>query len=71
MLDKLNEWFDRLREIWNNEKFRKYLRRTLSVATSVFKVAAGALITVVLIGVVCAFVFLGVLGDYLQEDVLP
>lgn len=35
------------------------------------KVIAGAAATVLLIGVVCAFVFVGIVGDYLQEDILP
>jgi hypothetical protein len=36
-----------------------------------FKIAVGAAATVVMIGAVCAFVFAGVLGDYLQDDILP
>ena len=38
---------------------------------SVLKVAAGALVTVLLIGVVCGFVFVGILGDYLQDEIIP
>jgi penicillin-binding protein 1A len=38
---------------------------------AVFKIALGALATVLLIVVVCGFVFVGILGDYLQEDILP
>jgi len=41
------------------------------VAFGGFKIAVGAICTVLLIGVVCAFVFAGVLGDYLQDDILP
>ncbi len=37
---------------------------------SAFKIALGALATVVLICLVCAFVFVGILGDYLQNEVL-
>ena len=36
-----------------------------------FKVAMFAVLTVLLICVVCGFVFVGLLGDYLQEDILP
>lgn len=35
------------------------------------KIAGGGLITVMLIGIVCSFVFAGILSDYLQRDVLP
>lgn len=35
------------------------------------KVAAGALATILLIGLISGFVFAGMLGDFLQEDVLP
>ena len=38
---------------------------------SAVKIALGAVATVLLIGIVCAFVFVGVLGDYLEEDILP
>ena len=38
---------------------------------AVFKIAMGALATVLMIVVVCGFVFAGILGDYLQEDILP
>ena len=36
-----------------------------------FKIALGAVATVLMIVVVCGFVFVGILGDYLQEDILP
>ncbi len=71
MLDKLQEWFERIKEKWDTEKFLKYSRRTWTVLSFSFKVAFGAFLTVGLIGVVCAFVFVGILGDYLQEDILP
>ena len=35
------------------------------------KIAIGAVVTVLLIVLVCGFVFVGILGDYLEEDVLP
>ena len=37
---------------------------------SVFKVAAVAAITVALVVVVCAFVLVGRMGNYLQDDIL-
>ncbi len=36
-----------------------------------FKIALGALATVLLIAIVCGFAFVGVLGDYLENDILP
>ena len=52
-----------------------WLMRTLYIAWraifSVLKIAAGALATVLLIGVVCGFVFVGILGDYLQDEIIP
>lgn len=71
MLEKLQEWFERIKEKWDYEKFLTYMRRAWTAATFAFKVAFGAFLTVGLIGVVCAFVFAGILGDYLQEDILP
>ena len=41
------------------------------VVLSALKIAGGAFVTVLLIGIVCGFVFVGILGDYLQEDILP
>ena len=38
---------------------------------AVFKIALGALATVLMIVAVCGFVFVGILADYLQEDILP
>ena len=38
---------------------------------SVFKIVVGALATVAVIGGVCLVVFVGALGDYLQNDILP
>jgi len=38
---------------------------------SVLKIVLGALATVIVIGGVCLVVFLGTLGDYLQDDIIP
>ncbi len=42
----------------------------LSVFTA-FKIGLGALLTVVLICIVCGFVFLGILGAYIERDIIP
>lgn len=41
------------------------------VVFSAVKVLAGAVATILLIGIVCAFSFMGVLGEYLETDILP
>lgn len=41
------------------------------VVFSAAKIAAGAALTVLVIGVVCLFAFAQTLGDYLQEDIIP
>lgn len=41
------------------------------VLFAIFKIAAGAAATVVLIVAVAGFVFAGMLGDFLQEEILP
>ena len=38
---------------------------------AVMKIALGAVATVLLIVVVCGFVFVGILGEYLETDILP
>ena len=40
-------------------------------AFSLIKIAAGAVATVLCIAVVCALVFIGLLGNYLQNDIIP
>lgn len=47
------------------------LSRVWRVFFAAFKIAFGAAATVALIFVICAFVFMGLLGDYLQDDILP
>ncbi len=59
------------RQDWKPHWSLNLLYRIWMVVFSALKVAAGAVATVLLIGVVCAFVFVGILGDYLQEDILP
>jgi len=59
------------RQNWKPHWSMRALHRAWIVLFSVLKVAAGAAVTVLLVGVVCGFVFMGVVGDYLQEDILP
>ena len=59
------------RQEWNPHWLIKILYGLWSAAIAVVKIAAGAVATVILIATVCIFVFVGILGNYLQEDVLP
>ena len=59
------------RQEWNPHWSLKLLYTLWTTAFSVFKIAIGAAVTVVLIVLVCGIVFAGTLGDYLQNDILP
>ncbi len=71
MAKKKNKGNNIPRQEWNPHWSLKLLHRVWRVLFAGFKIACGAAATVLLIGIVCAFVFVGVLGDYLQEDILP
>ena len=58
------------RQQWNPHWILKIVYTALSVAFSLAKIVVGAAATVVLIVLVCGVVFVGTLGDYLQEDIL-
>ena len=58
------------RQEWNPHWLLKLLYTLVSVALSVLKIAIGAAATVLMILIVCGVVFVGTLGDYLQEDIL-
>ena len=45
-------------------------KTVFTVVGAILRVALGAAATVFLIGVICAFTFMGTLGDYLEQDVL-
>ena len=60
----------RLRQEWNPHWAVKLLYAVLSAALSLAKIAVGAAATVVLIVLICGTVFVGTLGDYLQDDIL-
>lgn len=47
------------------------LKKIWAVLSVIGKIVLGAFATVVMICIVCAFVFAGILGDYLQDDVMP
>ena len=56
---------------WDPPMWLNVLYKIWLVLFTTFKIAVGAVSTVVLIGVVCAFSFAGVLGEYLESDILP
>lgn len=56
---------------WNPHWAIKALYTTWRIVFAGFKIALGAAATVLLVGVVCMFVFATTLGDYLEEDILP
>ena len=59
------------RQQWKPHWFFRLLYRLWTLVFTMLKIAAGAAATAILIIVVCMFVFVGILGDYLQEDILP
>ena len=59
------------RQEWDPHWSLKGLYGIYHGATAVLKVALGAVATVLLIVLICGFVFVGILGDYLQTDILP
>ena len=59
------------RQEWNPHWLLKIVYGIWYLAVAAFKVAVGAVATVVLIALVCMFVFIGILGNYLQDDILP
>ncbi len=62
---------DRPRQEWKAHWAIRLAYKIWQVLFTAFKIALGAAATVALIVVVCMFVFVGTLGDYLQEDILP
>lgn len=59
------------RQEWKPSWFLRLMYGLWSTAFAALKIALGAAATVALIAIVCAFVFVGILGNYLQEDILP
>ena len=60
----------RLRQQWDPHWLIKLAYAAFSLVVSLVKTAVGAAATVLLILLICAAVFVGTLGDYLQEDIL-
>ena len=58
------------RQEWNPHWLLKVLYTLGYLAVSAVKIAIGAAATVLLILIVCGVVFVGTLGDYLQQDIL-
>ena len=58
------------RQQWDPHWLLKLAYTLLTGAWSLFKIALGAAATVVLIVLICGAVFAGILGNYLQEDIL-
>ncbi len=61
----------KLRQEWKPHWLLKLLHGLWMSLFAVFKIAVGAVATVLLICVVCGATFVGILGNYLESDVLP
>ncbi len=59
------------RQNWHPNFLLRILYRAWRIALSVVKIVGAAVATVLLIAVICGFVFVGMLGQYLQEDIIP
>lgn len=71
MADEKKRRAKRVRQEWVPHWTLRLLHRLWLLLFTVFKVALGAAATVVMICFICAVVFAGVLGDYLQDDIMP
>ncbi len=56
---------------WDIQPWIRGMGRIWTILFSAIKIAAGALATVLLICLVCGFVFAGILSSYLEDDILP
>ena len=61
----------RQRQNWNPHWSLKILYGLWLTLVGAAKIALGAVATVLMIVLVCGFVFVGILGQYLESDVLP
>ena len=59
------------RQEWTPDWRLRMLYKIWKVLFATVKVVLGALATALLVGVVCCFVLVGVLADYLETDILP
>lgn len=71
MLERFRRRKNAPRQDWKPNPVLRVLYAVWRVAFGGFKIALGAAATVAMIVAICGFVFVGVLGDYLQEDILP
>ena len=72
--NKLNKIQEKVKSLFRDPNLRRTLALAYKIWLGVFsglKVVAGAVATVLLICVVCAFVVAGVMGDYLESDIIP
>ena len=68
---KIRRAADKPRQEWAPHWILKVLYVLWTTVLSVAKIALGACITVLLIVLICGGVFTAILGEYLQNDVLP
>ena len=59
------------RQNWKPGRALSILQGIWKAAYSVLKIALGAFATVLLIGIVCGFIFVWTLGDYLEGEIAP
>ncbi len=59
------------RQEWKPHWILRVLYGLWMAIFGIFKIALGAVATVLLICLVCGFVFVGILGGYLESDILP
>lgn len=59
------------RQRWQPNGFLRLLYHVWMAVFSAAKIAIGAAATVAMIGVICGVVFAGILGNYLQNDIIP
>ncbi len=70
MAEKNNRRRKVQRQDWQPHWLVRALYKIWRIAFSALKIAAGAVATVLLIGVICGFVVVNMLGDYLQNDIM-
>ena len=63
----LKAFFSRIKQHWLTKSFLRIWKSVFAVLQVIF----GAVVTVLLICIVCGFVFMGIMGDYLERDILP
>ena len=59
------------RQSWEPKGLLRILKILWNAAVYAVKIAAGAAATVFVVLAVCVLVFVGLLGDYLQEEIIP